>query len=92
MDGEFGLEFADPTTSSLKLCSLGRGQPRFYSGIDACLMSPAIEGLITDPEVSGHIDDLASRGKQIECSTAELGWISPSWHAVLLSGQRPQFK
>jgi hypothetical protein len=92
MDGEFGLELSDPTTSSLKLGPLGRGQSRLYSGVDARLAPPGIERLITDPEVPGHVDDLASRGEQVECSAAELGGVSLSWHAVLLSGQRPKFQ
>jgi hypothetical protein len=84
MDGQFGLEFADPPLGRRKFLTLCGSQTGDETSVDGFLPSPGVDRLIADPEITSEIDNLAPGIEEIDDSTSELRWVSPSSHCCLL--------
>ena len=53
MDGQFGLEFADPPLGRRELLAFRRSQARDEPSVDLFLPPPGVDRLIADTEVAG---------------------------------------
>jgi hypothetical protein len=78
MHGQLGFQLADPTLGRSKLSLLQRPQPGFEPTVDLLLPAPAVDRLLTDPEVTCHVRDLPPRGQQVDDPPPELCRIPAS--------------
>jgi hypothetical protein len=86
------LEFPDPLARRDQLCFLHRRQPRPQPTIDAVLAAPRVDRLAADPQILGHLGDIAPSLDQIEHTTPKRRRIAPSPHAVLLQDSSITFQ
>jgi hypothetical protein len=72
MDGQLSLELPDAPLGRGQLVPLWGAQAWRQAAIDLILPPPEVDGLITDPEIPGHIRDLAPGHDQVHDPPPEL--------------------
>jgi hypothetical protein len=82
---QLGLQLGDATLGRDQHGLLAAGQARFQAAVDAVLAAPGVDRLIADAQRLGDLGDWPASLDQVQHLAAELGWISASSHAALLS-------